>query len=59
MFRSFHLWRFVMHAEQGNLLMAMDALRTSDERFSLFDAIVLIAWVEGAKDGRNEKSHRR
>jgi hypothetical protein len=55
MFRSFHLWRFNQHAEQGNLLMALDALRTPDHRFSLFDAFVLIAWIEGAKDARNGK----
>jgi hypothetical protein len=35
--------------------MALDALRTPDHRFSLFDAFVLIAWIEGAKDARNGK----
>lgn len=50
MFRAFHIWRLGQHLSHGNDRMALDVLWTGPEEFSFVDALIFVAWIEGAKD---------
>jgi len=51
-FRSYHLWRVFLHLGHGNSRMALDARATPDDEFSFADAMIMTAWIDGAKNGR-------
>lgn len=50
MIRSFHLWRLFLHIGQGNERMIWDLLAHDPDEFSMTDALILLAWIEGARN---------
>lgn len=49
MFRSYHLWRLHLHLAAGNAAMVQQVLLSDHDRFGFIDALILVAWLDGAK----------